>query len=50
MKTPHQKEIYSKLKIKTPERHKWLLSGAFIVKFEQISEIVLKFPLLPLNE
>ena len=43
--------------IKTPEqshwrsleRH-WLSSGVFIVNFEQISDIVLVFPLLPLNK
>ena len=38
-------EICSKLTIKIPERRYWRCSG-FIVKFEQISHIVLVFPLL----
>ena len=42
-------EICSKLTIKTPEpRHK-RRSGVFIVKFEQISHIVLLFLLLTLK-
>ena len=36
----------SKLTIKTPERCHWCHSGVFIVKFEQISHLVLMFPLL----
>ena len=43
-------EICSKLTIKTPEQRQWRRSGAFIVNFEQISHIVLIFPLLTLNE
>ena len=42
-------EIYSKLTIKTPERREWRRSGVFIVVSEQISHIVLVFPLLTLN-
>ena len=42
-------EINSKLKVKTPERHQWRRSGAFIVNFEMISH-VLVFSLLPLNK
>ena len=38
-------EICSKLKIKTPERR-----HAFISKLEQISRVVLVFPLLILNK
>ena len=41
-------------KIKTPERRQWrrqrARSGIFIVNFEQISHIVLVFPLLTLNK
>ena len=33
-------EIYSKLTIKTPERHQWRPSGIFIVNSELISHIV----------
>ena len=43
-------EICSKLAIKTPERRHWRRSGAFIVNYEQISHIVLVFPLTTLNE
>ena len=35
---------------KTPEWRWWRRSGIFIVNFEQISHIVLVFPLLFLNE
>ena len=42
-------EICSKLKIKTPERHHWHLSGIFILNFEHISHLVLVFLLLTLN-
>ena len=42
-------EICSKLAIKIPERHHWRHSGIFIVNFEQISHIVLVFPLLTLS-
>ena len=42
-------EICSKLTIKTPERHHCHHSGIFIVKSEDISHIVLVFPLLTLN-
>ena len=43
-------ESCSKLKVKTPERRQWSHSGVFIVNFEQISHIVLVFPLLVLNK
>ena len=43
-------EICSELAIKTPEPRQWHRSGVFIVNFEQISHIVLVFPLLPLNK
>ena len=39
-----------KLTIRTPERRHWRRSGVFIVNFEQISLIVLMFPLLALNK
>ena len=42
-------EIYSKLTIKTPERHHWRHSGVFIVNFEHISHLVLVFLLITLN-
>ena len=42
-------EICSKLTIKTLERHHWHRSGFFIVNFEHISHLVLKFQLLTLN-
>ena len=35
--------------IKKPERHHWRRPGVFIVKLEQISDIILVFPLLTLN-
>ena len=46
-------EVCSKLTIKTPERlqwRQWRRSCVFIVKFEQISHIVLVFLLLTLNK
>ena len=43
-------EICSKLTIKTPEQCHWSCSAVFIVNFEQISRIVLVFPLLTLNK
>ena len=43
-------ESCSKLTIKTPERHQLCRSGVFIVNFEQISHIILVFPLLTLNK
>ena len=46
-------EIGSKLPIKTPEkrqRRQLRRFGLFIVNFEQISHIVLVFPLLTLNK
>ena len=43
-------EICSKLTIKTPKRRHCHRSGVFIVAFEQISYIVLEFPLLTLNK
>ena len=42
-------EIYLKLKIKTPEQSQWRYFSVFITKFEQISHIVLVFPLLTLQ-
>ena len=36
--------------MKTVERRRWSRSGVFIVKFEQISDIALVFPLLTLNK
>ena len=36
-------EIWSKLTIKTPERHHWRRSGIFIVNFEHISHLFLVF-------
>ena len=39
-------EICSKLTLKTPERRYQRCSGVFIVNFEQISFIILVFPLL----
>ena len=39
-------EIYSKLKIKTPERRQWRRSGVFIINFEHISRLILVFLLL----
>ena len=45
------REICSKLMIKTPERRQWRpCSGVFIVNFEQVSHIVLVFPLLTLSK
>ena len=41
-------EICSKLTIKTPERWQWRRSGFFIVSFEHISHLALKFLLLTL--
>ena len=43
-------EICPKLTIKTPERRQQRRSGVFIVNIEQISHIVLVFPLLTLNK
>ena len=42
-------ENYSKLTIETLERRQWRGSGVFNVNFEQISSIVLVFPMLTLN-
>ena len=39
-------EICPKLTIKTPDPSQWRRSGVFIVKFEQISYIVLVFGLV----
>ena len=36
-------EMYSKLTIKTPERHHWRRFGVFIVNFEHISHFLLVF-------
>ena len=43
-------EICSKLTIKTPERRYWRHSSGFICNLEQVSHIVLVFPLLTLNK
>ena len=40
-------EVYSKLKIKTPDRNR---PGVFIVNVKQISQIILVFRLLTLNK
>ena len=50
MKTTDQGDICYNLKINTPEWREWLGSGVCIVKFEQISDIVMKFPLLSLKK
>ena len=42
-------EICLKLTVKTPERRHRCCPGGFIVNFEQISQIVLVFPLLTLD-
>ena len=42
--------ICSKLTIKTPKQLQWCRCGFFIVNFEQISHIVLVFPLLTKNK
>ena len=42
-------KICSMSKIKTPERRQWRGCGVFIFNFEQISHIVLMFPLLNLS-
>ena len=42
-------EICSKLTIETPERRHWRRSGVFIVNFEHISHLVLRFLLLTLS-
>ena len=47
--TKTMSEIYLKLKIKTPEQSQWRYFSVFITKFEQISHIVLVFPLLTLQ-
>ena len=43
-------EICSKLTMNTPELRQWRRSGVVIVNFEQISNIVLVFPLLTLSK
>ena len=50
METPVKCEICLKLTIKTPEQRHWHRSDVFIVNFEQISDVVLVFPLLALNK
>ena len=42
-------EICSTLIIKTPERRQWRRSDVFIVNFENISHLLLVFPLLTLS-
>ena len=42
-------ERYSKLTIKTPERHHWRCSGVFIINFKHISHLVLVFLFLTLS-
>ena len=48
----HQDNVWNlfKLTTKTPERRQWRRYGVFIVNVEQISHIVLVFPLLTLNK
>ena len=41
------REIRPKLTIKKPKRRQWRRSGVFIVKFENISYIILMFPYWP---
>ena len=41
--------LCSKLRIKTPDRREWPLSGVFIVTYEHNSRLVLVFLLLTLN-
>ena len=43
-------EICSKLTTKAPERSHWRSFGVFIANFEQISHIIVVFPLLTLNK
>ena len=43
-------QICSELTIKKRERRQWRRSGVFNVNYEQISQIVLVFPLLTLNK
>ena len=43
-------QLYSELTITKQERHPWSYSGVFIINFEQISHIVLVFPLLTSNK
>ena len=43
-------DIYSKVRIKTPERRQWLRFSVSIVNFEQISHIVTIIPLFTLNK
>ena len=43
-------EICLKLKIETPEPHRWRCSSLFIVIFEQFSQVFLVFPLLTLKK
>ena len=47
--TRTRNEICSKLTIKILERH-WRRSGVFIINFEDISYLALKFPLLTLSK
>ena len=49
METPEQREICSKLTIKTTERY-GRRSVVFIVNFEQISQVAMIFLLLTVNE
>ena len=44
------RQICSELTIKKLERRQWRRSGVFNVNYEQISQIVLVFPLLTLNK
>ena len=43
-------EICLKLKIETPEPHRWRCSSLFIVIFEQLSQVFLVFTLLTLKK
>ena len=50
METLEKGMKYFKLTIKTPERRQWRPSGVFIVNFEHILHVFLKFLLLTLNK
>ena len=44
------REICSELITVTPEWRYWILSGVFFANYEQISHIILLFPLLTINK
>ena len=43
-------EISVKLTMKTPERRKWPCSDVFSANFEQISNIIMVFPVMTFNK